>query len=67
MLRDPDQDRETYWIIGTVNGGGWSCSTTMFQPGFDGEIDPEHRGGIWNSVPAQMEWIDKTLNEDRAG
>ena len=44
MLRDPDQDRETYWIIGTVNGGGWSCSTTMFQPGFDGEIDPQHRG-----------------------
>ena len=61
MYRDPDQREDTYWIIGTVHGGGWSCGENMFHP-INWEDDV--RGGVWNSVPAQMEWIDKTLKEE---
>merc|ERR1739845_298334 len=53
------KDRKTrvYYLIGTLNGGGFNCKTDRISM-FEGS-----NNGLWNKVSAWVNWINEQVNQ----
>ena len=56
------------FIVGTVSGGGWRCSSESDKEGFAAPWGPNDDilDQRWNSVSAHVDWISNVIKGSKA-